>query len=273
MNLISMIKERYNSFKKKFSFLKWLDPFTYVEILLRKVHPKKENPSFFDEAVDSVVYVVSALIFAFLIYVALGLILNTSAPMVIVSSSSMVPEMYRGDIIVLYGDKNIKAREIDFNGFIRGKMYYEYGKTFPEPEEFIDPFTGRTLIKLSEAKEIQIGKERVPITKNGDIIVYFSSHAGKDIIHRAITKINARDGVFFITKGDANPLIDQDCIEVKNYYGEKVYSCISKYAVPLEGIKGKAVFKIPLLGCVKLWVFDDIPSLLLGKKLEFEGIC
>ncbi len=262
--------------KQKLSFLKWLDPFTYLEILLRKYHPKKENPSLTDEAIDFTVYVFSALIFAFLLYSFFGLILNTNSPMVIVSSSSMVPEMFRGDIIVLYGEKNIKAEEINFNEEIKGKIYSDYGKTFPEPiTKQFDSKTGQTLIKLNNPEEIQIGETKIQITKKGDVIVYFSPFSGKEIIHRTIAKINASDGVFFLTKGDANPSIDQECIEQKTIYGETVYlACITKNAIPEKEITGKAILRIPLLGCVKLWVFDDIPSLLSGKlPSDFSGIC
>jgi signal peptidase I len=267
-----MLKEKYTALKEK---LKWLDPFTYVEILLRKYHPKKEYPVFQDEAIDSIVYVVSALVFAFLLYSILGFLLNTSSPMVIVSSASMIPEMYRGDIIVLYGEKNIKAEEVNFSGAIKGKMYFEFGKTVPDPlEKYIDPITGKIVFQITDAKELQIGSEKIPVTKDGDTIVYFSPYSGKEIIHRAVAKINAVDGTFFLTKGDANPSIDQECVPYENF-GETVYlACITKNPVPENEIRGKAIFRIPLLGCAKLWVFDDIPSILSGKpNLDFSGIC
>lgn len=263
-----MIKEKYNALKEK---LKWIDPFTYVEILLRKVHPKKVQPAFADEAIDYTVYVFSALIFAFILYSVLGFLLNTSSPMVIVSSSSMVPEMYRGDIIVLFGEKNIKAQEIDFNGTLQNKMYFEFGQTFPDPITRISA----NQIKINSAEEIEIDGQKIPVTKEGDVIVYFSEYSRKEIIHRVVAKINALDGVFFLTKGDANPSIDQECFPVKNSFGQTAYlACITKNAVASEEITGKAVLKIPLLGCVKLWVFDDLSSLLTGKlPSDFSGVC
>ncbi len=271
------IKKEYDSFRKKLSFLKWLDPFTYIEILLRKFHPEKENPSNTDKLIDNVVYIVSALILAFLLYTLLGLLLNTSSPMVIVSSSSMVPEMYRGDIIVLYGEKNLKAKEVNFDGSISDKMYLEYGKTFPDPvEKFIDTSTGQIIVKLNTAEEIQIGEEKFPVTKDGDTIVYFSQYSQKDIIHRAVAKINATDGVFFLTKGAANPSLDQECVKETTATGQTVYlACISKKAVSEEEVKGKAVFRIPLVGCIKIWVFDNIPAFFATGKLpsDFYGVC
>ncbi|MFH1664301.1 MAG: hypothetical protein ABH986_05890 [archaeon] len=270
------MKKEYFELKKKLSFLKWLDPFTYLEIALRKYHPKKTNPSFSDEAIDSIVYVVSALVFALLLYSALGFLLNTSSPMVIVSSSSMVPEMYRGDIIVLYGEKNIKAEEVNFNGTISGKMYSEYGKTTPYPLNITtDSFAGTKIISFIESKELEIGSQKIPLTTEGDVIVYFSPYSNKEIIHRTVAKINASDGVFFLTKGDANPVIDQECVSGREILGYETFlGCITKNAVSEKEIYGKAVFKIPLLGCAKLWVFDDLPSIIFGKpNPDFSGIC
>jgi len=270
------MKEKVNEIKEKLSFLKWLDPFTYVDLVLRKYHPKKANPSLTDEAIDSIVYVFSALIFAFLLYSALGFLLNTSSPMVIVSSASMVPEMHRGDVIVLYGEENIKAEEVNYTGTISDKMYSEYGKTTPYPLSItIDSLSGTKTISFVESEGIEINSQKIPITKDGDIIVYFSRYSNKEIIHRTVAKINASDGVFFLTKGDANPVIDQECISGQEILGYPSYlGCITTNAVSEKEIRGKAVFKIPLVGCIKLWVFDDIPSLLSGKQNpDFTGFC
>ncbi len=270
-----MIKEKIDLIKEKLVFLKWLDPFTYLEIILRKFHPKKENPSMLDEGIDFAVYVVSALIFAFLLYSFFGFVLHTNSPMVIVSSASMVPEMYRGDIIVLYGSNDIKSQEITVNQEIGNKLYSEYGTTFPVPvQKYIDPSSGKIYFEFVESQYLEIENQKIPLSKEGDVIVYFSPYSNKDIIHRAALKINAPDGTFYLTKGDANPTIDQECVsEVIN--GKQIYiACITENAIPPSSIKGKAIFRIPLLGCAKLWVFDNIPLILSGKpNPDFYGIC
>ncbi len=272
-----MIKEKYNSFKKKLSFLKWIDPFTYVDIVLNKVHPKKPNSSFADEAIDSIVYIFSALIFAFLLYSILGFLLNTSSPMVIVSSASMVPEIFRGDIIVLYGAEKINAVEVNYDKSLQGKMYLEYGETFPEPvEKYIDPLTSQIVVEINKAEQLEINNQIIPVAEEGDIIVYYSEYSNKEIIHRAIARIIAVDGVFLLTKGDANPSIDQQCVPLNLPSGQTIYvACITKKPVPENQVIGKQILRIPAVGCLKIWVFDNLPSLILTGSLpsDFYGLC
>ena len=72
--------------------LKWLDPFTYVDLyIMPRVNPKDS------EAISWVVYLASAFLFAWLIYTGLGLAFGTQSPMMIVVSGSMEPLYNRGD--------------------------------------------------------------------------------------------------------------------------------------------------------------------------------
>lgn len=259
------LKGKYKQFKQKFSFLKWIDPFTYVEILLRKFHPKKEKPSAFDETIDWAVYLFFAAVFAFLIYTAFGIILNTPAPMVIVMSGSMEPVMYRGDVIVLYGatKEEIKAPEISLpRDTLEETLLIEFAK----------PAYNRKNISSIDFEN----GEKIEISTEGDIVVYHSKLKDEPIIHRAVAKLKVIDGTYFLTKGDSvlNTTIDQDCGRIIPP-GIPEKDCITLYPVPYEEIQGKAVLKIPLAGCVKLWLFDDLTSLIVNGRLpsDFRGIC
>ena len=81
----------------------------------------------------------------------------------------------------------------------------------------------------------------------------FSQALQEPIIHRVIAKLRARDGVYFLTKGDSahNPLIDQE-------------THITQYAVPASEVQGKMVLRVPFLGWVKLLVFDVPKNLVSG---------
>src|SRR3989344_1625461 len=108
--------------------LKWLDPFTYVDLyLMPMVNPKG------DKLVENIVYVVSALVFAFVIYnFVLAGILGTASPLVIVYSGSMEPVLYRGDVVVLTGSKDFAVREAIVDFPVGGKPisgYAEVGVT------------------------------------------------------------------------------------------------------------------------------------------------
>jgi len=268
------LKEKYNKLKEKLSFLKWLDPFTYIEIALRKFHPKKARPSAFDEAIDWAVYLISALVIAWLLYTLLGIALGTNYPMVIVLSGSMEPVMYRGDVMVLVGAnyQNVKAQEINLSNIeLKGKQLQEFSSVKPEQYEVqvilnqlgARPQTTRELNFFDINKTIQLNTE-------GDIIVYFSGLKQEQIIHRAIAKIKAKDGYYFLTKGDStkNYWVDQDCQQLtyKNYILRNQNSCITLYPSKESELQGKVLFKIPLLGWIKLIPFNEIPRLLTGRQ-------
>ncbi len=254
--------------KEKFFFLKWLDPFTYVEIALRKAHPKQ--PGAVHEGIDWAVYIVSALFFAFLLYSFLGFLLGTSYPMVIVLSGSMEPVYYRGDVIVLQGTegKDISAPLVELNApTLKGVEFDEIGSTVCAHDSLKEAMPCSFFYRSPDAPNLNPAKFRatkinfrgtgqsVNVTTKGDIIVFYSPTGQKDIIHRAVAKIKAGDGYYFLTKGDSvrNPLIDQDEL-VK----------ISSYPVKESEIKGKALFRVPFIGWIKLLIFDELPSLFRG---------
>ncbi len=253
-------------FQKIREKLKWLDPFTYVDLyLMPVVNPKKS------EAVSLIVYVVCAFVFAFIIFNALGLLLGTSSPMVIVVSSSMEPVLFRGDIVVLSGvnPESLRAPQVDLDLVLVDSLSLNsFAKTFCAQNGSTIETDCSSFPRACPANynttSIEMGGKKIPVNTLGDIIVYKSNTLGEPIIHRVVAKINASDGYYFLTKGDnvCNPKIDAD-------------AGINRGAVSLKNVGGKALFWIPKIGCLKLWVFDDIPSIVLGGKLprDFSGIC
>lgn len=238
--------------------LKWLDPFTYVDMYVMPRLNRKNS-----ETIAIIVYVFFAFVFAFLLYSALGFALGTPSPLVIVVSGSMEPVMYRGDIVLLYGTSidGLKAKEVTLDeSLLSLKPLSSYATAFcvdkisgeKKPCEF---FRG-TNARLFETASIKFfdGTE-VFIDKLGDIVVYDSLSAGEPVIHRAVAKIKANDGYYLLTKGDSvlNPLVDQQ-------------AGIAPTAIVSKQLKGKAIFRLPLLGYVKLLIFDDLPVLLFGCK-------
>ena len=108
-------RDQWRSFREK---LKWLDPFTYVDLwVMPKINPNK------NKAVEWIVYIVFAFIFALALYTILGLLLQTRSPMVIVLSGSMEPTMYRGDVVVLTGVAPENIKNTIINGSWRKAAY------------------------------------------------------------------------------------------------------------------------------------------------------
>ncbi len=263
-----------SALKKIHGKLKWIDPFTYVDLfLMPKINPSK------NEWISTGVYLVSAFVFAWLIYTGLGFAFGTSSPMVIVVSGSMEPLYHRGDVIALFGanTQNTQAQEAELNlPTLQNIPFSEFA--VPEYSQTSETTAGFILdkIKFNSGQEIKI-------TKTGAIVVYFSELSQIPIIHRAIAKIHVQDGYYILTKGDSvnNPTIDQDCGKVsKTTSGNTVYvetekPCITLYPVKIPALQGISVLQIPAIGCAKLWLFDDLFSLIAKGKLppDFKGIC
>ena len=162
----------------------------------------------------------------FIVYPGLGFILGTDYPIVAVVSESMEHNMaFDG-----WWDKN------------KG-WYIERNIT---KEEFLS-FSLKNGFNKGDIM-VLIGKK--PESLNvGDIIV-FKSNKPDPIIHRIVKKWKENDKYYFKTKGDNN----KDSIKG---------SLMDETRISEDMIIGKAVFKIPLLGYIKI-IFVEI--------LKFIGI-
>lgn len=78
--------------------------------------------------------------------------------------------------------------------------------------------------------------------KVGDVVVYASNSNIPPIIHRVVKKEKVNNGFLFITKGDHNQVPDHE-------------------PVSDDRILGKAVFRVPLLGWVKILFTDGVNAL------------
>jgi signal peptidase I len=77
---------------------------------------------------------------------------------------------------------------------------------------------------------------------DGDIIVFLRQTDGALIVHRAIAEQAVGGKLNFTTKGDGNPISDQDA-------GQK--------PVPEENIIGKVILRIPWVGNYSLFMHDS----------------
>lgn len=225
--------------------LKWLDPFTYVDLyVMPVVNPNKNS------AVEMAVYLISAFVFAWVLYnYILAFLLGTSSPLVIVYSGSMEPALYRGDVVLLARASQLQMRTVDVNFSLSNAKFFD----FAEPVYAVEGGRYR-------ATGIKVGGQEYSYDRSGPTVVYYSKSYGEDIIHRAVLKLRAPDGEFLLTYGDNNPAPDQECTEGM----VSVNRCISPYLVKADSLKGKYLVHLPLLGYVKLLIFDDVPKLIFG---------
>ena len=170
----------------------------------------------------------------FIVYPGLGFILSTSHPVVAVVSESMEHNGNFDDWWDNAGDW-YAANNINKDNF----------DSFPLKDGFDKGDI--MVLKGKKPKDIKIG----------DIIVFWS--AKKDpIIHRVVKKWQEKGIYYFQTKGDnykTNPA------SIKS-------SFLDETSVSEEQIVGNAVFRIPLLGYVKIWfvgIFSVFKNIVLQK--------
>ena len=226
----------------------------------RKAFPKKQAKDYGwkDELRE---WVVSFVFAAVIYFIVLPLILGSSSPMVIVSSCSEKGYLDIGDILVVQsiGIEDIKA-----------------------PLVTTDSISFLPLIDnvSNEVRSVDINGNVVSADDSNDIVVYYAFPSNAQIIHRALAKINVSNKYYLLTKGDANQLPDQMGVynnQLVNCITENPNVCIST-PVTQENLVGHTIlFKVPLLGHLKLFFCDIMPFCdghsNLGTNYEYRLSC
>jgi len=188
-----------------------------------------------DSALSWIVNIILAfVIIKFLVYPGLGLLLNTSHPIVAVVSGSMehkiTEDMFGKNVIC--GKNFPEIRSVSFDEFWEycGHWYLDntdIRKQDFEKYNFKNGFnTGDIMVlKKKDPKEIKVG----------DVIVYQGKRADP-IIHRVVRVYNENGEVYFQTKGDHNPESNKE-----------------EERITKEQIIGNSLFKVPFLGWVKIF--------------------
>ncbi|MDO8553538.1 MAG: hypothetical protein Q7S22_01920 [Candidatus Micrarchaeota archaeon] len=243
------------------------------------------------EIVDTVI----ALVLALLIWYGSAFLLHTPSPLSAVVSCSMLPNLQRGDFVIVQGsepnvyevsfsqsqfndffngDVLVISEKFDFNKTVKGSMYSYC--TFninsdPACKSFVsDPYAfketrgpmefyyGSCQIKINGANLSQPCVERISFDKknyltnfSNDVVVYQPSKGDLfaltgDIVHRAFFKITSPNGVYYLIRGDNNPVLD---IQIYDYTNQ-----LGNHPVPAQQVKGKVLARVPLLGYFKLFI-------------------
>ena len=164
-------------------------------------------------------FIIAFILVKYVIYFGLGLLLGTGYPIVAVVSGSME---HGGMDFDNWWEENkewYEARDISQGEFSK----------FP----FVNGFNKGDIMIL-------VGKEAKDIN-SGDILV-FEANSKHPVIHRVVEKWSDGGTYYFQTKGDNNPMS---------------YPQLQETEIPEGKIIGKAVFKIPLLGWVKI-IFTEL---------------
>jgi signal peptidase I len=172
------------------------------------------------------------LIIKFLLYPGLGFVLGTPAPIVAVVSGSMEHD---GNFDQFWSEemccndacsrKEVQGRFYDFMNITRAG-FREF--------DFVNGFNKGDIMILYSAREAGLG----------DVIVYLAPHRPDPIIHRVVRISEENGKKLYWTKGDHN-------CDVGDF----------EQHIPQERVIGKAVWRVPFLGWVKIvavWVWQAL---------------
>jgi|TARA_B100001964_G_scaffold8176_1_gene8801 hypothetical protein len=156
----------------------------------------------------------------FVVYPGLGFVLTTSHPVVAVVSGSMEHNNLGFDE---WWDENN-------DWYIKNGVNKEYFEKFSLKNGFnkgdIMVLVGR------DAEDINVGE-----------VIVFRGDRKDPIIHRVVGKTQSDDTIYFHTKGDNN----KDSIQSNR---------LDETNLNEEVVIGKAVFRVPLLGYIKIWFVE-----------------
>ncbi|MFA5141880.1 MAG: signal peptidase I [Candidatus Woesearchaeota archaeon] len=168
--------------------------------------------------------VIAFILIKYMVYPGLGLVFGTSLPLVAVVSSSMHHE---GNFEQWWmnAQSQYEPRGITESQFMQ----------FP----LINGFDKGDIMLIYGATTENL--------KIGDIVI-FDSNRPNPIIHRVIKMYEENGKVYYQTKGD-NYQTNPDSIKS---------SSLDETKVPIEKIQGKALFRLPFLGYVKILAVEFV---------------
>ncbi len=200
-------------------------------LIVRDVLPKSYTQGGVWQAVKELVI---AAVWAVGFWLVLSFVLQTSSPVDVVTSCSMLPVLHRGDLLLLQG------------GGVNAQTFY-FNSSFPSinllkkqcSEEVNGVFSGFVPCTYG----LSIDNRTFFINSSDNVIVYAANpfYYGF-IVHRVFLKlVNQSSGqAFYLTKGDNNPVLDQEAgVSVVNQ----------------SSVIGRVVFDVPYVGYLKLLLF------------------
>jgi len=173
-------------------------------------------------------------IIKFLLYPGLGFVLGTPAPVVAVVSGSME---HQGNFAQFWSEPmccDIACK----NQKVQGEWYEQKNISRAQFRDFafVNGFNKGDIMILYSSKNAKVG----------DVIVYLAPDRPDPIIHRAV---QVEEGKLFWTKGDHNCQVG---------FFEK--------HIPENRVIGKAVWRVPFLGWVKIiavWMWQSIMGVII----------
>lgn len=221
---------------------------------------------------------VIAIAVAAVVWFSASYLLNTQAPLDAVVSCSMLPNLERGDIVVLQGKEpaapRLQLSEKEWGAISEsGELHYACSVCIENQTQrpcLINPVTKQEVSPMLVeydcgvcqqqkntgekeyvicVKSITLGGQEVSENLSNDIVVYdplpgdLFALTG-DIIHRVYAVVQTENNSYLLIKGDNNAGFD-----VQAYY-----QGLTNNPVPRERLKGVVIARLPYIGYFKLFV-------------------
>jgi hypothetical protein len=178
--------------------------------------------------------VIALIVIKFVIFPVLTFFTGTALPLVIVESCSMY-----------------HSQDLDI--IMKNKVYSDYGLSFENTTDWSlrNGFTKGDIIFVVGAKDVNVG----------DVIIFNGGQANP-IIHRVISIKEENGKIIYGTKGDNNlRQITPGCS------AGGVCWKTDETNITQDSVVGKAVFRVPAIGWIKLIFFDWM------KPVDQRGMC
>jgi len=175
---------------------------------------------------------IAFVIIKYLLYPGLGLVLGTPAPIVAVVSGSMEHEGSFDE----FWSKGMCCNARCSGKLVQGEYYENINISRDDFREFdfVNGFNMGDIMVLASAESAQ----------KGDVLVYLVPRRPDPIIHRIVDIKQTSQGKVFTTKGDHN-------CDIGSF----------ERNIPEERVIGKAVWRVPFLGWVKIlavWAWQGV---------------
>jgi len=210
-----------------------------------------------------------------------GFLLGTSAPLDAIVSCSMLPNLERGDMVVLQGgiarapEVAVSREEFEANNWTNQhavcvpcgeRLCVNRTRMTPNGLLVLDEVdqsknliqyecgicsrrkADGTVVNVACTKAILIKGQRIEPDYSNDVVVYTPAQGDMfagETIHRVLARINVDGRYYYLMKGDNNEQLDIQ-------YGNS--------PVPQERIVGRVIFRMPYIGYLKLFLFGFLTT-------------
>ncbi|MBI3587743.1 hypothetical protein HY995_05510 [Candidatus Micrarchaeota archaeon] len=205
-------------------------------LVLRDIIPSTPDAKGVKSTIVELAY---ALGLAVAVWLVLQFLLGTDTPVDVVTSCSMLPNLERGDMIVVQGLGDARSNSLQFSGGV--------DTLFSGPDRLrrlarqCTVNTGGAVVSTLCTSGVEYAGGEYSQDRQGDILVFIPTPRDVGlIVHRSFLRLANGTDEFFLTKGDNNVGLDQEA---------------GFLPVPSRDVKGKVLFRIPLLGYLKLFLF------------------